>query len=216
MRKCIQCDLNYPNDQFYCVKCGLPTESNQEDEFLFYSNKKDYISVYHIKKSTLIFFSIRIILFVFLGVISFVFIDQQFWNFIFLISMLFFAYEQIINLLNGKVSLNLAEGHMISNIFTTIWMILISAFFILFTYFGGTPAKASQLANYDAYEPGHYYLVYIGEFTKVSHEVYRFVGILQNIFYIFMIISVVSIIVLSIYSYIIRRKSPHISQTKVN
>ena len=211
MRKCNQCDLSYPDDQFFCMKCGLPTENDQEDEFLFFTNKRDYTSVNYIKKSTLIFFSIRIVLFVFLGVIQFAFIDQHFWNFIFLISMLYFAYEQVINLLNGKVSLNLAEGHMISNIFTMLWAVILTAFFVVFTYFGGTPAKISQLTNYDAYEPGNYYLVYIGDFTKVSYEVYRFIGILKDIFNIFMFISIVLLIVFSIFTHIHRKKSPRMS-----
>lgn len=211
MRKCNQCDLSYPNNQFYCMKCGLPTENDQEDEFIFNTNKRDYMSVSYIKKSTLILFSIRIVFFVFLGVIPFAFIDQHFWNFIFLISMLYFAYEQIINLLNGKLSLNLAQSNMITNIFTTLWAVILTSFFIVFSYFGGTPAKISQLDNYDAYEPGNYYLVYIGEFTKVSQEVYRFVGILQNIFNIFLFFSIVLLIVFSIITHIHRKKSPLVS-----
>lgn len=200
MRRCNACDVDYPDDQFYCIQCGLPTDDCSEDISAFGGIK--YVEVHNIKKSTLAFLGIEIFVFVSLGIILFAFFEPRFWNFLFLLGMLYYAFEQIRKVLNGKLASNLVNRNLLTNILLSVWIVVFIAFFITFSYYGGTPAGDAQLANYEAYEIGHYYLFNKGTFTEVNYDVYNLVGILEQVFHIFIIVFLGSLIASSIDSFV--------------
>jgi|GEM_PF-1550930 len=201
MRKCQTCDLDYPEDVFFCQRCGLPTDDAIDESKGLFGEYED-IQEHNFNRSSIIYLWVRIISLNILALLFVIFLYPKFWNFVLLIFNWLYTYDQLSYLKKRKFQKELINHNLIANIIGSIWIIVFSAFFFLVSWFGGTPAGQHQILNCESCDIEKYYLFNKGMYTEVDFETYQFMGVIE-----YFIILVSPVLVFIYYTVILINKN---------
>ena len=197
MRKCKTCGVSYPDDQFHCIQCGLPTEEDEnQGNFAVYED----VDPQKIKKSTLVLFWINIVTFNIVALYLAIFGQPKYKAMIFVLFVVLYSLEQIRKLKRGKFEHGLFKGNLFYNIWVSIFTVVFTIFWLTSIILGGTPASDYNIQNCQTCEVGKYYLFNAGVLTEVNFTTYQWMGYFENIMLVFIPLWIVIMIASSLFT----------------